>query len=156
MTNTKEISGFGEWIIPSGECVVHLEGAPSEEERALNCTRTAIRRKNWTPSEKALEIFRKLEILQGEWVRIQLWNKLMLWDEEEGPNPFECNLMKVYLKTIKEKDRDFLQLFVEFKDFKIIDMDYFGGSPIYDCNFNPKNGIYTYNCSTFYSVITKN
>ena len=155
MTNTKEISGFGEWIIPSGEGVVHMEGAPSDEERNLNYTRTAIRRKKWNPSEKALEVSRKLKILEGNWVRIQLWDKLMLWDEEEGANPFECNLIKVYLKTIKEMDRDFIQLFIEFKDYRIVDLGYLSGSPIYEGNFDPGTGTYTYNCSTFYSVTEK-
>ena len=154
MTNNNKILGFGEWIIPSGEGVIYMEGAPSNEERVLNRKRTAIRRKNWNPSEKALEIFRQLVLLQGSWVEIQLWNEFMLWDEDEGANPFECNLMNVYVKTINQKDRDFLQLFVEFEHYKINDIGYLGGSPIYEGNFDPKTGTYTYNCSTFYSVTT--
>lgn len=155
MTINNEILGFGEWIIPSGEGVIHMEGAPTEEERVLNLKKTAKRRKNWNPSEKALEIFRQLVMLQGSWVKIQLWDELMLWDGDEGANPFECNLMKVYVKTINLKDRDFLQLFVEFEHYKINDIGNRGGSPIFESNFDSKTGTYTYNCSTFYSV-TKN
>ena len=100
MTNSNEISGFGEWIIPSGEGAIYIEGTPTDEERVLNRKRTAIRRKNWNPSEKALEVFRQLVMLQGSMVKIQLWNEFMLWGEDEGANPFECNLMKVYVNYV--------------------------------------------------------
>jgi hypothetical protein len=155
MTYSNKISGFGEWIIPSGEGVTYFEGAPTDEERVLNHEQTAIRRKNWNPSVKALGIFGQLVMLQGSWVKIQLWDEFMLWDVDEGSNPFECNLLKVYVKNVSQKDRDFLQLFIEFKEFKIIDMGYLGGSPIYERNFDSKTGIYTYNCSTFDSVTKK-
>jgi hypothetical protein len=155
MTYSNKISGFGEWIIPSGEGVNYIEGAPTDEERVLNRKRTAIRRKNWNPSEKALEVFRQLVMLQGSMVKIQLWNEFMLWNEDEGANPFECNLLNVYIKPISQKDRDFLQLFIEFKEFKIIEIGYLGGSPIDERNFDSKTGIYTYNCSTFDSVTKK-
>ena len=76
----------------------------------------------------------------------------MLWDEKEGDNLFLCKLEKVYIKSIQEKDRGFLQMFIEFKHYKIDDRGYLGGSPIYERNFDPKTGLYSYNCSTFYSV----
>ena len=152
MTDNKEITGFGAWIIPSGEGVIYMEGIPTDAERELNRKRTVKNRKNWNPSQEALEIFRELVMLQGSWVKIQLWDQLMLWDKDEGQNPFECNLEKVYVKSIKEKDRDFLQMFVEFRYYKIDDRGFLGGSPIYESNFDPKTEMFTYNCSTFYSV----
>jgi|GEM_PF-5448407 len=155
MTENIEITGFSNWIVPSGEGTVYCEGIPTEAQRELNRKRTANNRKKWNPSQKALEIFRKLVMLQGSWVKIQLWDQMMLWDEDEGQNPFLCKLEKVYVKSIHEKDRDFLQLFIEFRYYKIDDRGYLGGSPIYEQYFDPKTEMYTYNCSTFYSV-TKN
>ncbi len=152
MKDYNEILGFGEWKIPSGEGVIYMEGIPSDEERVSNRERTALRRITWNPTEKALGVFQHLLMLQSGWVKIQLWNELMLWDADEGANPFECKLLKVYVKPVSQKDRDFLQLFIEFKEFKIIDIGYLGGSPIDKRNFDSKTGIYTYNCSTFYSV----
>ena len=152
MTSNIEIVNFSSWIIPSGEGSVYMEGKPTEEERAQNRKRTAKRRKNWHPSEEALDIFKRLVLLQGIWVKIQLWDVFMLWDEKEGTNPFACNLLNVYTKTVKEKDRDFIQLFVDFKEYKIIPEGNIGGSPISEGKLNPKTRIYTYNCGEFYSV----
>ena len=152
MTENKEITGFSEWIIPSGEGAIYCEGVPTDAQRELNRKRTLCRRKIWNPSQEALELFRQLVMLQGSWVKIQLWNEFMLWDEIEGQNPFICNLERVYVKSIQEKDRSFLQMFVEFRHYKIDDKGYMGGSPIYEHNFDPKTEMYTYNCSTFYSV----
>ena len=152
MTNKYEIENFSSWIIPSGEGSVYMEGKPTEEERAQDRTNTAKLRKNWHPSQEALDIFKRLVLLQGSWVEIQLWDVFMLWDEREGTNPFACNLLNVYTKTVKEKDREFIQLFVDFKDYKIIPAGNIGGSPIFERNLDPKTGIYTYNCGGFYSV----
>ncbi|MEI7527082.1 MAG: hypothetical protein WCJ95_22220 [Mariniphaga sp.] len=152
MNDNKEITGFSEWIIPSGEGVVYCEGVPTEAEHEINRKTTLKNRKDWNPSQEALELFRQLVMLQGSWVKIQLWNEFMLWDEIEGDNPFLCKLEQVYVKSMQEKDRSFLQLFVEFRHYKIEDKGYLGGSPIYERYFDPKTEMYTYNCSTFYSV----
>lgn len=152
MNYNNEIVNFSSWIIPSGEGVVYMEGEPTKEERAQNRKHTAKRRKNWHPSEEALDIFKRLVLLQGSWVKIQLWDVLMLWDESEGANPFVCNILNVYTKTVYKKDRDFIQLFVDFKDYKIIPEGNIGGSPIFEENLDMKMGIYTYNCGEFYSV----
>lgn len=57
MTENKKITGFGAWIIPSGDGVVYMEGVPTDSERETNSKRTAKNRKSWNPSQEALEIF---------------------------------------------------------------------------------------------------
>lgn len=57
MINNIKINGFGEWLIPTGEGVMHLEGVPTKEKRAFNKQCTTQRRKNRKPSLEALTIF---------------------------------------------------------------------------------------------------
>lgn len=87
MTDNHEILGFGEWIIPEGEGVVYMEGAPPEEERESNRKRTEQLRKRWEPSKKAFDVFARLASLQGKWVRIQLWDTLLEIAQKEGWKP---------------------------------------------------------------------
>jgi hypothetical protein len=129
-----------------------MEGKPSEKECKQNRERTAKKRQSWQPSVEALDIFKRLVLLQGKRVKIQLWDVLMLWDEREGTNPFECKLVNAYVKPIQESDREFLQLFVELNNLMEIDEGNIGGCPIFEENLDPKTGIYTYNCGGFYSV----
>lgn len=152
MNVTTEILGFSEWQIPSGEGVIYMEGIPTKEVRDANRRSTAARRKKWQPSEKAIEIFKQLVLLEGRKVKIQLWEELMLWDEEEGTNPFVCMLVNVFVTTEKKEDRDFLQLYIQFKDYEVIDMGNIGGNPINKFTFDPKTEIYTHNCASLYSV----
>jgi len=149
MTDKNKIKDFRHWAIPSGDGVLYLEGVPTEEERASNRQRTAERRKVWQPSQTALSVCRQLKFLEGNQVIIQLWDDLMEMLPDEGPLPFSCELIKVFTKNINEGDRDFTQLFVEFKNPKTIDNGNFGDNPIFESMINPKSGTYTYNCSLF-------
>jgi hypothetical protein len=147
MTENNKIEGFHYWRIPSGEGVLYLEGAPTEEERMKNIQRTAEFRKVWQPSQTALSVYKQLKFLEGNQVIIQLWDDLMEMLPDEGPLPFSCNLLKVFTKNTKEEDRDFTQLFVEFENPKAIHNGNFGGNPIFESMINPKSGTYIYNCS---------
>jgi hypothetical protein len=152
MTDNNIIKGFNHWRIPSGEGVLYLEGEPTEQERVKNRQQTAEYRKVWQPNQTALTVYSQLKFLEGNQVTIQLWDDLMVMLPEEGPLPFSCKLLKVFKKNIKEGDRGFNQLFIEFKNPKTIHNGNLGGNPIIESMFNPKSGTYTYNCSLFSSV----
>lgn len=149
MTDSYKINDFGCWKIPSGEGAIYLEGIPDEEERDSNRKRTAELRKMWQPSENALCVYRQLKYLEGNKIVIQLWDDLMILLPDEGPLPFSCELIKVFTKNIKECDRDFTQLFVEFKNPIAIEKGNIGDNTIFETMFFPKSGTYTYNCSLF-------
>lgn len=147
--NNKKIDGFGEWLIPSGEGVIYLEGNPTEEESVLNTARINELRKNWQPSANAWNIYRQLKALTGKQVVIQLWDSFMVISEDEGALPFSCVIIRVFAKTITQEDRSFKQLFIEFKNPRTINNGNIGGDPISESCYNSKRGTYIYNCSSF-------
>lgn len=147
-----EIRGCWSWKIPSGEGVVYIEGVPTEEERTENLKRTAERRKIWQPGEDAINTYKQLKLLEGKNITIQIWEDVMEMCPDDGPSPFSCELVKVFTENIKEEDRDFLQLFVEFRNPQIIETYNDRDNPIYERLFNSETGTYIFNCSSFYSV----
>jgi hypothetical protein len=152
MQNRIKIKNFWNWKIPSGEGVTYLEGVPTEEERRLNIRRTAAERKVWQPNQEAIAIYNQLKLFEGKRIKVQIWNELMTLLPEEGPYPFICELIQVYTKTLQEKDRKFLQLFIEFKNPQIIKKGSLGDNPIYPEMLDPITGTYTYNCSNFFWI----
>lgn len=147
-----EIKGFFSWKIPSGEGVLYIEGIPTDEERNENLRRTSERRKFWQPDITALQTYKQLTSLEGDDITIQIWEDLMEMCPDDGPSPFSCKLVKVFTKEIQEEDRKFLQLFIEFKNPKVIRTYNDRDNPIYQSQFDSRTGTYIYNCSSFYWI----
>jgi hypothetical protein len=99
------------WRIPSvGRAFENiLEGCPSEKERQQIIDDAIAARAAWSPSVEALALVEQLKAFVGQRVRIQMWDSIMFILENEGPYPFECDLMGVILL----QDGEHLQAYLE-------------------------------------------
>jgi hypothetical protein len=152
MEDHNEITGFSSWLISSGEGVIYLEGVPTAEERAKNLQRTAEIRKTWKPDDEAIDIYKRMKLLEGKQITIQLWDNLMELCPDEGPFPFLCEVINVFIKRVESEGKEFEQLFVEFKNPVVIDNGNKGDNPIFESNLNSPKETFIYNCSRFYFV----
>ena len=152
MIVNNEITGFGYWKIPSGEGVMYIEGSPTEEQRLKNRIATAERRKVWQPSTEAIELFNTLKSNEGSNVVVQIWDEIMEMCPDEGVLPFRCELVRVFTESIKVDDREFIQLFIEFRNPENIENGNTGGSTNFESYHNPITGTYLMNCSGFASI----
>lgn len=152
MKDNSSIEGFYQWSIPSAEDNIYFEGMPSEEDLRRDKERAEAKRREWQPSDAALNILRDLKYLEGKRVILELWDNFMTMLPDEGPPPFSCDLLKVFTKDVQDGDRAFTQLFVVFKNPVVIENGNQGGHPIYESCFDPASGTYTYNAALFYRV----
>ena len=142
------LNNFGYWKIPSGIGRVILEGDLSEEKKEKYKEETIERRKTWEPGERAIKLYKELKKFTGQYVRTQFWNELFyLLNEDEGTNPFLFKIKRVYIKKVKELERSFDQLFIEFEKPEIIKLGYSEGDPNLKNFYYSQSKSYHINCS---------
>jgi hypothetical protein len=96
------------WQIPSPGNVLsgYLEGIPSDEEIRQLEEDALKRRAEWKPSEKALALVEQLKVFIGRRIKIQFWNSMMMYDEDEAPTPLEADCEDVVILNIVDRRGD--------------------------------------------------
>ena len=104
------------WRVPSPEGAFDgwLEGEPSADDKRRVIEEAIAERKAWTPSPEAMRLVEQLKAFAGHRVRIQFWNPIMYWCEEEGAYPTEVDCIGVILL----QDGEFLQAYIQVTDPK--------------------------------------
>ena len=99
------------WRIPSVERAFEtvLEGCPTGEQRQKIIEETVTARAAWKPSSAGMLLVEKLKAFVGLRISIQMWDSIMFALENEGPFPFDCDLMGVILL----RDGDHLQAYLQ-------------------------------------------
>ena len=85
------------WRIPSPERAFDgwLEGCPTAEQRHTIAEAAKAARASWKPSDEAFTQIEQLKVFVGCRVKIQFWDPCMFALEEEGPYPYEADLVDV-------------------------------------------------------------
>jgi len=104
------------WRVPSPERAFDgwLEGKPSEEDKRRVIEEAIAERKAWTPSPEAMRLVEQLKAFAGCRVRLQFWNPIMYWLEEEGAYPVDVDCIGVTLL----QDGDHLQAYIQVSNAK--------------------------------------
>lgn len=93
-----EIKGY-HWRVPSVERAFEgwLVGKPTEEQRRQRTEEVLRKRAAWKPNEEAMQAVKRLRGYLGCRLRIQFWDHIMNWLEEEGPFPLEADCKDVVI-----------------------------------------------------------
>ena len=107
---------FNYWRVPSPERVYDgwIEGQPSAEDKRRVIEEAIAARDSWQPSPQALQLVQQLKAFAGCRVRLQFWNPIMFWFENEGAFPVEVDCIGTKLLH----DGDFIQAYLEVADPK--------------------------------------
>lgn len=114
------------WRIPSVERAFSgwLEGQPTEQERRETIQAAIDARKNWKPSQEALQLVEELKVFTGCKVRVQLWDTSMWYHELEGSFPFDAMCGGVDVR----QEGEFPQAYLMLNEIAEVPNDY-GYSP---------------------------
>lgn len=101
-----------QWRIPTEKTAFDtwLEGEPTTAQRAEILADVAVKRAAWKPTPEGLEQVEELRQFVGSRVRIQLWDSCMHLLPDEGPNPFEADLVGVVMMEVDGFQQPHLKL----------------------------------------------
>jgi len=106
------------WRIPSVQNVFDglIEGVPTPLEQQEMIADILAERSAWKPSNNAYKLAEQLQKFVGYRIKVQLWDAMMFWSEDEGPDPFEGNCTNITIQNID----GFLQAYLELVELRVL------------------------------------
>lgn len=98
------------WRVPAGP--VYLEGRPTEEQRLATEAEVREQRACWKPGKEAYELLDRLRAFVGHRVRIQFWDTIMHYLDDEAPFPLEADCLDVVELEVELDDGVYPQAYL--------------------------------------------